>query len=631
MRLKVSANKFFPPSLGLSLPINYSWQKTLSLPRLKPGSDIILLEEDKIGEKTESKQQSYGGSLGFNRKTQNPFWNLTLNRMQFSYTHSRTVGTSPANPVSDLIRYQGKGSYDYTVRKSPSFKPFAWTKYLFAPAAFSNSDFSYTPSKFGFSAEVNGNNTISQNQSGIETALRKKDMSLSGNLSYEPFSILRSNYSLTSLRDLTDERYFKPSVNPSKLKLGRELQFSQRFDASFQPRISDLLDNRFSFNSSYNENSDFKQNLDSTRTTDMQGSVKADFTLKINQIFQRKSGGSSQPKEPAREDGDDNLADGKERISPLSVMKNIFGALKTIKPIRASAQKDRRLSKRGFLERPFWQYRYGFADNPRAATKSTGGLVGSDNTLLTDTYMLDTGLQPFGGLEITTSYNFRKSINRRGATEPTVTKSVTFPGLTFNLSGIEKIAFLKSFARSIGWQTSYSKKVDETGNADTGEIYTRETEKRLAPLVNLTLNFSGNVRGSVRYDKTNTFSKNLKNVGQSDRQVERNDGNLKFNLTYTFSAPQGLKLPLLKKVKFNSQLSISLDLSIASSKAESITSGRKSVDLHQGNISVEPKFSYQFSKAITGGLRARWNDSNDKIQRRKHHVRELGIWTEIRF
>ena len=645
IRLKVSANKFFPPSLGLSLPINYSWQKTLSLPRLKPGSDIILLEEDKAEERTESEQKSYGGSIGFNRKTQNPFWNLTLNRIGANYTYSRTVGTSPANPMSDMIRYQGKGTYDYTIKKKPSFKLFAWTKYLFIPDAFSNSEFSFAPSKFGFSGEVNGNNTISENQRGIKTETRKKDLALAGNISYEPFSILRSNYSLTSLRDLTDDKYFKPSINPSKLKFGRELQFGQRFDASFQPRIANILDNRFSFNSSYNENSDFKQNIDSTRTTDMQGSVKADFTFKINQLLQpKKGGGKTRPKKPQDEDTKDDVANGdngedqgddlaerEKQISPVKILKSIFGTIRTIKPIRASVQKDKRLSKRGFLERPTWEYRFGFADNPRAETKSTGGLAGSDNTLVTDTYMLDTGLQPFGGLEITTSYNLRKSVNRRGSTDPTGTKSVTFPSLGFNLSGIEKFSFFKSFARSIGWQTSYSKKVDETGNADTDEIYTRETEKRFAPLVSLTMNFTGSVRGSIRYDKTNSISKNLKNVGQSDRQTERNDGNLKVNVTYTFSAPQGLKLPFLKKVKFNSQLSLSLDVSIANTKSESVTSGRKSVDIHQGNITIEPKLSYQFSKAITGGLRARWNDSNDKIQRRKHHIRELGIWTEIRF
>jgi hypothetical protein len=41
--------------------------------------------------------------------------------------------------------------------------------------------------------------------------------------------------------------------------------------------------------------------------------------------------------------------------------------------------------------------------------------------------------------------------------------------------------------------------------------------------------------------------------------------------------------------------------------------------------------TYRFSAKVTGGLNAKWSDANDKIQQRKRHVRELGIWTELRF
>ena len=644
-RVKVSVEKLFPPSLGLRMPVTYNWQNTLSLPRLKPGSDIILHDEARLLEKTESTQNGYSGTLSFNKKTQNPIWNLTLNQISADYSFSRTVGRSPAAPENDAVRYQGKGSYDYAVRKKPSFKPFGWMKYIRIPNSLAGSEFAYTPTKFGFSAEVNGNNTFSKNQRNIETRTRKKDLTVGGNLGFEPFSTIKSNYNLSSLKDLTDSRYYKLSPNPAKLKLGRELRFSQRFDTSFQPKITSLVDNRFSFNSNYTEDSDFKRNIDSTRTTDLQNSIKADLTVKLPMLFKRKDGAKPPPPDDQQgktpeenniaEPGDNidegGLEEDRQRVSPMKILKSIVGSVRTIKPIRASFQKDKKLTKRGFLERPSWKYVFGFVDDPGAPTKSGGGLAGSDNSLVTDTYTLDTGLQPVSSLDIAMSYNKRLSVNRRVTTDPTETNSVTFPNLTVSVSGIEKISFLKSIASNIGWQFGYSKKVDETGNADTDEIFTREIEKRYSPLANLTLNFTSNFRGSVRYDKTNTFSKNLKNAGQSDRQVEKKDNSLKVNLTYSFTAPQGLKLPLLKNLKFNSQLSITLDVTINNSKSESVTSGRKSVDTHQKNTIIEPKFSYQFSRAITGGLRARWNDSDDKIQRRKHHVRELGIWTEIKF
>jgi len=642
-RFSLNANKFFPPSLGMSMPLNYNWQNTLSLPRLKPGSDIILQDEAKEFEKTENTQDGYGGSLGFNRRTQNPIWNLTVNPLKFNYSYSHSRGTSPANPVNDAIRYQGKGTYDYTVRKKPSVKLLSWTKYLRLPGSISGSEFSYTPSKFGISAEVNGNNTLTRNIRDIVTVTRKKDLSLSGNLGYDPFNSLKATYSLNSIRDLTDPVYFKPSINPAKLKLGREIRYGQKFDTSFQPKIVNMIDNRFSFGSNYTENSDFKTIRDSTRTTDLQTSLKGEFTIKLPLLFGNKGGGRTQRGGNARgkqedkkpkdgEDDEDVLGSEKQNVSPLKILKAIGHAFKTVKPIRAVVQKDRKLSKRGFIERPSWKYYFGFADNPRARIKSTGGgYSNTDNTIITDTYNFDSGLQPFSGLDISTAYNYRSAVNRRGSVEPTRTKSVTFPDLTVNITGIEKISFFKALARNIGWQFGYTKKVDESSNADTGEMFTRDTEKRYAPLANITLGFTQNLRASVRYESSSKNSKNLRTSGQNDRQVDRSDNSLKFNITYSFTAPQGLKIPLLKSVKFNSQLSITLDITISNSKSETLTNGRRTVDINQKNTTIEPKLSYQFSRAITGGLRARWNDSDDKIQQRKHHIRELGIWTEIKF
>ncbi len=423
------------------------------------------------------------------------------------------------------------------------------------------------------------------------------------------------------------------------MKLGREQRFQQRFDVSFQPRILKIIDNRISFNSIYNEDSDFKRNVDSTRTTDMQGSFKADITFNLPSLF--SSGRGRKPPKAQRQgkketDSDPFLDEEEDEESErrTALPKRVFGGVRqifrSIKPVRATYQKDKKLARRGLLERPNWMYVFGFADHPRAATKTTSGLTRTDNTVLTDSYRLESGLQPIRSLDIRTSYSLRTQITR-GTTDPTKLKSVTFPDINANITGLEKIALFKLIAKTVSYQFGYSKKVDENGREDTGEVYKRDTAKIYSPIFGLNITFANNIRGTFRYDKSNSLSKNLRSVGQSDREVKSSDSNIKVSLSYSFTAPKGLKLPFLKRVKFDSQLSVSLDVSIGNNKSESVTNGRKSVDSDRKNITIEPKFSYQFSRAITGGLRARWNDSDDKIQQRKHHVRELGIWTEIRF
>jgi hypothetical protein len=140
------------------------------------------------------------------------------------------------------------------------------------------------------------------------------------------------------------------------------------------------------------------------------------------------------------------------------------------------------------------------------------------------------------------------------------------------------------------------------------------------------------VRATIRYDKGKTFSQNLREEGgQSQRDSEISRNMLKFSFQYSLTAPKGLKIPLFKRVKFNSQLSLNLDITLAGNKTQSFSGGIKSVDADKRQMTVEPRLTYQFSRAITGSIRAKWDDSNDKILKRKHHVRELGLSAEIRF
>jgi len=637
-RISSRVDKIFPPSFGLNMPVSYSWQNSLSLPRLKPGSDIILGNDARQDERSESTQRSYNISQSFSRNTKNPFWNLTLNRIRTSYSYSKTNSISPVNPIGEQERYRGMGSYDLTPRAKPSFKPFFWTKYLFLPKSLYDTQFMPLPTKLNFNGEINGNRSYTLNQRGIPTFTRTKDLSLSGATGLSIFQSLKSNYSLSSIRDISDPERFKLSVNPSKLKLGQEREFQQRFDTSYQPKIVKLFDQKLSFNSSFNENSDYKRNPDSTRTSTMQSAIRADVTFKIDEILSR--GGRSAPQRPANRPGDkngenepgdeegDNEEAGK-KINPLDIFGALFKTVKSIKPVRGSYIKDRKLTRQGLLSRPSWEYVFGISENPKAESRATTGR-NPNQTIYSETYKFDSGLSPSRNLDLGIAYSTKTTITR-GSNEPTEATSVTFPDITMNLSGLERLPVFKKFSRTVTYQLTFSKSVDESGREDTGELYKRDTAKRFSPLVGLNFTFNNNVRANIRYDKSNSKGENLKLVGQSNKTSFTDDNSLRINITYSLTAPKGLKLPFLRKIKFNSQLSMSLDVELHNLKTESILSGTRSTDADRSDIKIQPRLTYQFSRSITGGIRVLWNDTNDKVQQRKHHVRELGLTTEIRF
>jgi hypothetical protein len=570
-----------------------------------------------------------------------------LNRIKFNYTLSKTKGQSPVNPISEQERYSGDVAYDFSIRSKPSFRRFFWTKYLFLPKSLSESNFMYLPTKLNLKAKIDGLNNYTINQRGIVTSTRTKDLGFNGSTGFTFFSTLKADYNFGSARDISDPQRFKLSINPSKLKLGNEKSFNQRFDSSFQPKILNFIDNRVSFNSSYNENSDFKRNPDSTRTTTMQAAFRTELSLKLNELFRSRGGGGSgsrrggPPSRPPngeqgrRDNNNEKIGDEDQdenngsKFGPGSLLRGIVKSFRSIKPIKGVYLKKRNLTRNGLLERPSEYYIFGFADNPHAAVKETTGR-NTNQSVFSDTYTLDSGVKLSKNIDVTVAYN--NVITRTRTTSDNIkATSVTFPDFSANISGIENILFFRSIARTVSSQFIYNEKVDERESEETGEKYDRSTTKRFSPLLGVNITFNNNVKLNIRYDKTDGTNENLRGEGQSNRTTFNKDNNIKVGTSYTLSAPQGLKIPLLSKIKFNSQLTMSLDISIRNSKTESITDNVKNVDAHRKDLTVEPKFSYQFSKAITGGLRAKWNDTKDIIQDRNHHIRELGIWTEIRF
>ena len=655
-RLGVRADKILPPSLGLSLPVSVSWQNTVALPRLKPGSDIILEKNAQEFEKTESKSYSYSLNQAFNRNTKNWIWNSTLNRIRTSYTYSRADGISPANPVSRRDSYKGTGAYDLTPKAKPSFKPFFWTKFLFLPKSIQNSQLFPLPTQLSFSGEVNGSKSASVNQRGIWTSTRVRDLSLTGNSAISLFSSLRSSYNLATTRDISRPGRFRLSIDPSKLKLGQEQTFQQRFETSYQPRLLSFIENRFSFNSSYTENSDLKRNPDSTRATQMTSALKADFTFNIQSLLSPRGrnkpppsrkpedmrnlqglpGESEMPdmsepeKKNIQQESEEPKEGGAGRGSPRWVAGKFMSLVRSIKPIRASHIKDKKFGIQNLVDRPYWQYMFGLAENPHARTKQSSGLGSPNQSVFSDNYQLESGLSPGRGLDISSSYSLRKTLTR-SSTTPVFTHSTTFPDISVTLGQLEKVFLFKKFANTVSLQSSYSKKVDENGDANTDELYRRDTARDWSPFASLNIDFKNNVRATIRYDFGKTFQENLKDQGQSRRNSEVLRNTIKLSLQYNLTAPKGLKLPLLKRIKFNSQLSLNLDITKTNNKSQSFSGDSKSIDAHSSQITIEPRMTYQFSRAITGSIRARWDDSENKILKRKHHVRELGLSAEIRF
>ena len=684
-----NADKLFPPSLGLTLPVTASWQKTLQLPRLKTGSDIILPNELRDQEKTENRSWQFSISESFRKNTNNWLFNWTLNRIQTRFNYSKKYGTNPTTPVNNGSSYEAKGSYDLTPKAKPFLKPFTWMKNIFLPKSIYDVKMFYLPTGIKYDGNVKSTRTYSITRNIARSTFTRE---FTGTQSYglDLFSELKADFSSTTNRDISDSRTLKFSFNPRKILLGRERTYSQAFNLSFSPKLSRQLTPRVSFNSKYSDNSDVTTNTDSTRTTRQNATIRGDITLDILKITHLdKLLAGSQPKanqspaaagrnEPAHPDsskdeklkkyeeeeeekgeGEIGIRDKEQQAAqgetgeegeegepgqgkkgmkipnPLAPMKKtlvVFRVLNTLKPLKSSITLDKQLERAGLYERPGWSYTLGFVDQPDVRRKEETTSYVKDKVTRTIDYQFQSGVTPFRNLDMNTSYKFRESTSRNSnSTIGTRTKSVEFPRVDGSLSGLEKLPFFAKITQTVKLQSTYSVKVDETGNPDNEQLDSRNTSTAFAPLMSLNMVLKKSVNVTIRYDLNKKKNEDLRTEGSNGRVDFDEDRALKLSVSYSLTSPQGIKMPIFGRLKFNSQLTMSMDISKTNRKSWFFIDEEKSVDASSDEISIDPRLTYRFSAKVTGGMNAKWSDSNDKLQNRKRHIRELGIWTELRF
>ncbi len=630
-------SRFLPPSWGLSLPISYSWQKSENLPRLKVGSDIVLPKEVRAEERTEQTSQSFSFSPSFSKNSNNWLLNMTAKRISFGYSYSQAQGRNPATPVWRTKSYGMNLGYDLSPRKEHSWKLLKWLSFL--PDKINNTKFSLLPKDLKFGGNLRTNRSYNLANSNVVTDIFNRYFDGNINASLIPLNSMSFIYSFATARDLRDDKNIIFSLNRKKAKLGIELNRKQTFTGTLSPKWFGFLDQSFSYNASYDENSDPKQNKNGTRV------VNNGSRMGINGTFQWKkliSGllPKGKPKTPDNKpptkipETNKIETNPKPKESPGAVEKFfgfIIGLPGKVNPISFSWSKDRSFHKTGLVERPSLAYQFGFSDDPGANVIADPLLANNDGGTYGSSYSLRSGAQIAKGMDMGFGYSYHYG-EARSTTEPTYSKSKSFPDLTFSWSGLDKFKYIKKWINSASFQLGYAHKVDEGGNLRTKELNSRAVGSSFSPLVGLSLKWRNGVATNLRVDKATSTGSDLREAGGNKAVTKNDNQGITISSSYSFKAPQGIKFFFLKKIKFESNLAVGVDISQRVVKTRTSVQGKEfNVIKHTTEFSVAPRASYNFSSQINGGLQARWADQNNKKDGTKQHSRELSFWIELKF
>ncbi|MCK5380103.1 MAG: hypothetical protein KAJ81_01455, partial [Candidatus Latescibacteria bacterium] len=282
--------RFLPRAWGVSLPVGFSYGETTKLPRLKPGSDIVLNQEQQEQQRTWSVRKT--GNVSF-RKTASgrQGWNgflpflmgLTLDRINTNFSFSENENRSPERPFSLSRSYNGSFRYDLSPKKRRSVKLWSWMP-TFVPGSLEKSEFFYLPSALRM--QVQGDKKKSEYISrAAKDTTRQESFGLSESytLSLRPWNSLSTDYDLSIKRDL------RTNLDPVQLRFGNEVNRSQNAKLTFEPELLRWLKQSYSYRTQYRENNDPK--LRGAATEDLGRNVNSDatseakFTLELSRLL----------------------------------------------------------------------------------------------------------------------------------------------------------------------------------------------------------------------------------------------------------------------------------------------------------------------------------------------------------
>jgi len=623
---RINLNKFFPRSLQLSLPISVSWTQREQDPLLKSGTDITVPDEFKAEETSFSVTKSISVSESVNKKTNNFFFKYLLNLIRTSFSYSLTKGRSSTQPMYYNERWSTSASYKLSARKVFSLPILFWTKPFHLPWGLGGTKLYLYPTSLDLTGSAKGSFSQSKNQSGDNPISISRDFSGRMSVRYSVMDNLATNLTMSTSRDLTDMSMVNITINPNKFRLGLEESYDQSFTANYDPRLFPFLTHSFDYTARYSD----RYNISYDSIEYHSASVTRTFGVSLT-FDHRKLLGTNSRRSNISRDKD------KGGAGILGVFKPFLTGIRyitdNIKQVNGNFSRTESISPPALSNKATWAYRLGLSNDPGVDTYSNISGTIRETKSLKRSYSASSGVNFFSGLGADVS--FSQTINERFDTSPYKDVSTKWPDVSFNFRTAKGLWIFNDFISALSPRSGFTRNTSEKRHINYSYPYQKSENVKFSPLLSVSWNPFKSMSTTARYETSNSDTwKYSESSGDLQSAVRSYSSSYSFTLKYDFRNPNGVRLPLFGRVKFESTLSLSVSVSYKKSGSEEAKPSNDfnyTLSAESTSLDVSPTASYSFSSTVRGSISGRWMDTNDLYTNTKKHTRELRINIEMRF
>ncbi len=654
--VSVNLDRLLPRDWKINAPLSYSFARQHSLPKFSPlYSDLRLVAENAKKIPSSGCNQEISLTNLSKQKSTNKLLNYTVEAMNFSW--SRRWASSHNYPFDDSsnstawrLGYGVNPDFKITLGKDKELYPLP------------------RDVRWGITREYR--TSIRWDTVRVDTV---KGSGLAGdfNIGFSPIEDLTFEYGWDSERDFLVS-------NPDRLfaiPIGTEASRSENFGVSYELDVGEILNPSIEFTGEYNherpksgynyvdylninnsselslnttlELGELLERLDRTLNTAATGK-RTNFPNRPgdNQARGRKLNGNA--KEEEVEDTDSASAeestgavsrDLSGSSFSISKLKMVIEELaRNIEPFDVSYTISRSSEYLGLRGSIPWHYRLGLVDTfsldsiaiTRRRTRDF------DNNL-----RFSTG-GGYKNFSVRMSYDLNWGKNR-ALVGTTADRSLVWPNLSLNINKIHGLfAALATDSRlSSNYRRTHSIRgelIPVSPGRETLAFLGRNAilAQDFSPLLSWQTTWKKRIstNASINYNHTSNISY-LSGSGIRRSKIDTKTRAADFSLSYSFSAPQGLKIPFLQRVRFSSDLSVSWQLRYSQTLREQAVwteAGEATIVPQQRDNAIGTNLgaSYRFSRTIEAGLNTGYS-YNRGITGLTTQRTDVNIWLLLRF